>query len=142
MPVRAVYLDECIDVRLADAFRFRGIEVVTTRAASRLGANDDSQFLYAAEQGLLMLTHNGRHYRRLHRAVLTEGKSHGGVAILPQTSPSRTLVRTTLLVDWIGTFDECGSRLFTWGMLQELLEQGFRLPGYTEQDVQLALGRG
>jgi hypothetical protein len=46
-----------------------------------------------------------------------------------------------MMLEWIVTHGDPRSRLFSWGTLQELLEQGFRLPGYTEQDVQLALGR-
>lgn len=141
MPVQAVYLDECIDVRLAETLRFRGFEVVTTRAVTRLGASDDSQLLYAAEHNLVVLTHNGKHYRRLHQRYLAEGRTHGGIAILPQSTPDRTRVRAALLLDWITTQGDSRSRLLTWGRLQELLEQGLRLPGHSEEDVQLALGR-
>ncbi|MBI4491684.1 MAG: hypothetical protein HY690_02710 [Chloroflexi bacterium] len=46
-----------------------------------------------------------------------------------------------MLLDWIATFPDHRSRLFKWGQLQELIEQGYRLPGYSEAEVQLALGR-
>lgn len=44
------------------------------------------------------------------------------------------------MLDWVGT-QPYRSRLFVWGQLQHLLEQGFRLPGYTEDKVRAALGR-
>ena len=33
------------------------------------------------------------------------------------------------------------SRLFKWGHLQELLEQGYRLEGYSLEEIRLALAR-
>ena len=44
-----------------------------------------------------------------------------------------------MMLDWIATQPH-ESRLFAWGHLQQLLERGFRLPGYSEDDVRDALG--
>jgi hypothetical protein len=66
MPSPAVYLDECVDVALAEALHRRGFVAVTTVAAGMVGATDESQLLYATVQGLMLVTHNRRHFRRLH----------------------------------------------------------------------------
>ena len=46
-----------------------------------------------------------------------------------------------MLLDWLGTMPDHRSQIFKWGHLQALLEQGYRLPGYTEDEVRLALAR-
>lgn len=45
-----------------------------------------------------------------------------------------------MMLDWLG-IQSYTSRLFEWGRLQQLLERGFRLPGYSEDEVREALGR-
>jgi hypothetical protein len=107
-----------------------------------LGAEDDAQLAFTALRGWLILTHNRKHFHRWHRIYLDEGGSHGGIATLPASSQLAVLaVRAGMLLDWIATQGDPRSRLFSWGALQELLEQGFRLASYSEEDVRLALGR-
>lgn len=45
-----------------------------------------------------------------------------------------------MMLDWLGT-QPYASRLFEWGQLQQLLERGFCLPDYSEDEVREALGR-
>ena len=45
-----------------------------------------------------------------------------------------------MMLDWIGS-QERRSQVFIRGRLQPQLEQGLRLPGYTEEEVRYALGR-
>jgi len=47
-----------------------------------------------------------------------------------------------MMLDWLDTLADYRSRLLRWGALQQLLIGGYRLPGYTDRDVGLALGRG
>jgi hypothetical protein len=142
MPTPSVYLDECVDIELAGALQQRGFLAVTTAAARMLGATDEDQLVYASAHDLLLVTHNRRHFRRLHRLFQDEGRSHGGMILLSRTTPlTRLTMRVTMLLDWIATLDGYHNRLFTWGSLQDLLDGGFRLPGYSEQDVQFAVGR-
>lgn len=77
MPKPSVYLDECVDVKLVEALHRRGFVAVTTLAAGRLGATDEDQLLYAGAHDLIIVTHNRRHFRRLHRLFQEEGRSHG-----------------------------------------------------------------
>jgi hypothetical protein len=46
-----------------------------------------------------------------------------------------------MLLDWLGTLDHYRSRLFLWNDLQRRLLDGFRLPGYTEDEVREVVGR-
>jgi hypothetical protein len=51
-------LDEDVDVLVAQVVRARGFSAVTTREASRLGATDEQQLIYAASQHWALLTQN------------------------------------------------------------------------------------
>jgi hypothetical protein len=65
-----------------------------------------------------------------------------GIVIIPASPPfDRIAVRAAMMLDWLGTLAEHRSRIHKWGHLQALLEQGFHLPGYGENDVRLALAR-
>jgi hypothetical protein len=46
-----------------------------------------------------------------------------------------------MLIDWAATFPDHRSRLFRWHELQQRLIAGLRLPGYSEEDVRMALGQ-
>jgi hypothetical protein len=46
-----------------------------------------------------------------------------------------------MLLDWLGTLDEYHSHLYQWNDLQQRLLAGFRLPGYTDEEVGEAVGR-
>ena len=50
-----------------------------------------------------------------------------------------SVLRVAMMLDWIADQPHA-SRLFVWGHLQQLLERGFRLPGYSEEEVQQVLG--
>jgi hypothetical protein len=54
----SVYLDEDVDVVIAELLRSRGFTATTTVAAGRQGASDEEQLIFAAEQGHTLLTHN------------------------------------------------------------------------------------
>lgn len=66
MPRLFVYLDECVSKRLVTRLRWRGFHVVTAGEVGLLEASDDVQFAYAALHGLLLITHNRRHFIALH----------------------------------------------------------------------------
>lgn len=142
MPRPSVYLDECVDHALTPALRERGFVVATALEEHLLGVDDERQLRFAAEQDLVLVSHNWRHFQRWHRMFRKQGWSHGGIVVLPGTSPLPQLtVRTALLLDWLTTLPDWRSQLFRWGDLQFRLTQGFRLPGYSEADVRFALSR-
>ena len=142
MAAPPVYLDECVDVALADALRRRGFIVTIARDHGPVGAGDEEQILYATSRGWIILSHNARHFRRWHRAFVETGRSHDGMILIPETGPvSRLALRAAMMLDWIATLGDHRGRLFRWGDLQYQLTQGYRLPGYDEADARLALGQ-
>jgi hypothetical protein len=136
------YLDECVDRELAPTLRGRGFMVRTASEAGMLGKSAEEQRLYAGRQGLALLTHNGRHFRRLHRRCVVEGRSHGGVLVLPQTSePLQLALRSAMMLNWLGLLGGVPSRFLSWGDLLFQLTQGMKLAGYADAEHRLALGR-
>jgi hypothetical protein len=141
-PAPTVYLDECVDLYLIEALRSRGFTVTAARDEGMREESDQAQLVYATAHNWMLLSHNTRHFRRLHREYLERRQEHGGMLLLRRTPPLELLeIRTALMLDWVSTFESHTSRLFLWGQLQQLLQQGLRLPGYSETDVRYALGR-
>ncbi len=60
----ALYTDEMISPKVADALRQRGYDAVSCHAAGRANRriSDDEQLAYAAEQGRAILTDNAVDY--------------------------------------------------------------------------------
>jgi hypothetical protein len=142
MPAPPVYSDECVDRPVVEALRQRGFDVLTALEAGRGEDPDDAQLAHATSLGRVLLSYNRTHFRRLHATCLRAEHQHGGILLIPQAAPvSRRQVRAAMLLDWLGTLDEYRSRLFQWNDLQQRLLGGFRLLGYTEEDVREAVGR-
>lgn len=142
MPTPPIYLDECVDHPLVEALRKRGFTVSAARDEGMIGAVDEAQLSYASLRNWLLVSYDGRDYWRLHRSWRHRGHSHSGIVIVPATPPlERVALRVAMMLEWIATFPDHGSIFVTWGQLQTSLEQGYRLPGYGEAEVRLALGR-
>ena len=81
------YLDEDVDVVLADMLRGREVRATTTHDAGNLGASDQAQLAYAVAGSMVLLTHNREDYRALHMAYRAAGKEHWGiVAVYPEAA--------------------------------------------------------
>ncbi len=142
MPRPPVYLDECVDHGLVSTLRQRGFSVTTAQAEGIVGVADDEQLTYTAERHLVLLSHNWHHFQKWHFRFAEQGRSHGGIVIVPGPRPLPQLsVRAALMLDWLASLPDYRSQLFRWGELQGKLTQGFRLTGYSDSDLELALGR-
>ncbi len=142
MAAPPAYFDEDVPAPAAEAMRTRGFTILTTSEVGALKASDDAQLLRATELGYVLISHNRWHFRRLHEEFVRAGKAHGGIVLLPQdTNMERLILRIALMLDWIGTQGHHVSRLWPWNACQQALIHGLRLPGYSEEDVSLALGR-
>lgn len=138
------YLDECADHDLVGALRARGFTVTSALEQGRanLGYPDDVQLAFASARDWVLITYNERHFRALADAYRRERWLHGGIIVLPVKPPfERLTVRAAMMLDWLGTMSDHRSQLFKRGHLQALLEQGFRLEGYSAEEIRLALAR-
>lgn len=141
MPTAGVYADECIDRPVVEALRARGFEVLTAVDAGRQEDPDSALLAHATSLGRIVRSYNRQHFRRLHRVWRDSGREHGGIVLLPRASPvERRQLRAAMLLDWAALAPEQRSRLFQWNDLQQRLQAGFRLPGYTEEETRQALG--
>jgi hypothetical protein len=144
MPAPPAYLDECVDHALVAILRRRGFTVTSALEQGRanLGFSDSDQLMFATERDMVLISYNERHFRALSADRQRQGQAHGGIVIVPAgTVLERLTIRAAMMLDWLGTMPDHRSRLFKWGHLQELLEQGFRLEGYGLEEVRLALAR-
>lgn len=142
MPGPPLYLDECVDYGLAEALRKRGFTVHTALGSAMTELSDEKQLAYAAEWGWMILTHNARGFRRLHRVARERGEEHGGIAILPARPPleiAGAAGRDAARLD--RDVRHPSVRLVHVGPLQRLLEGGYRPPGYPESEVRYALSQ-
>jgi hypothetical protein len=143
MPLPPLYLDECMDPAMIEPLRQRGFDVISAQLAGQRGANDLEQLNFATRLDRLIISENGKHFRAWHRFFQQQGLRHGGIVIVPQTDVALETLRVTMMLDWIVTEfpDDHRSRYFGWGHLQSRLEQGYRLPSYSEADLRRVLGR-
>jgi predicted nuclease of predicted toxin-antitoxin system len=141
MNLPPIYLDECIDYRLATALRTAEIDVLTVSEAGAASHDDEAQLSFATSQGRMLLSQNQIDFRRLHATFMRTGRPHGGIVLVPQTVPYQRLERRVrLLLDWVARFSEHQSRLFTWTALQQEIIHGFRLPEWDETIVRDTVG--
>lgn len=82
-----LYLDEDVDVLVAELLRARGFVALTTQGAGRLGSNDDEQLSYAISEQKALLTHNRFDFEKRATASYAAGRKHYGIIIAtPQYS--------------------------------------------------------
>ena len=99
-----LYLDEDVDVLVAELLRARGF-VALTQEAGRLGSTDEQQLLYAISERQALLTHNRTDFERLATASYAAARKHYGI-IIATRHDAHELVRRLLLVLNRTTSDE------------------------------------
>ena len=92
-----IYVDEDVDVLVADLVRARGFEVLTTRDAGHLQATDEEQLTFAASAGRTLLTHNRVHFEALAQTYFAAGQPHDGI-IVAVRRPPRDIARRLLRI--------------------------------------------
>ena len=141
MPAPFLYLDECVDSLLVAQLEQRGFTATSVQDQAQASVKDEEVLAYAVQRGGAVLTHNKRHFQRLHREYEQRGHVHHGILIVPQSPLPRVEIRAAMLVHWIATQPQPPSPLFLWNDLQYGLTRGLRLPGFTEAEVRPAIGQ-
>jgi len=90
-----LYLDEDIDLLLANVLRDRGYDVLTTHEAKMHKSDDHEQIDFATSQGRAILTHNVRDFHRIAKEYGKINKSHSGI-ILSSQLPFKELLKRIL----------------------------------------------
>lgn len=82
-----LYIDEDVDVIVANLLSARGLDATTAREQQMLGQSDNAQLTFAASIGLCILTHNRLDFEKLHRDYLDNNQFHAGILIAKRRSP-------------------------------------------------------
>ena len=79
-----LYVDEDAEERaVVQGLRARGVDVLSTSEAHRLGSTDAEQLDFAVELRRTIYSFNVGHFARLHRERLERGGSHFGIVVVP-----------------------------------------------------------
>ena len=100
-----LYLDEDVDVLVAELIRARGFLVETTRDAKQLNKSDAEQLVYAISQRKALVTHNRADFERLAQEYFSSGKMHYGVILAVRHAPQELARRLLILLNQV-TADE------------------------------------
>jgi predicted nuclease of predicted toxin-antitoxin system len=92
-----IYLDEDVDVLVADLLRHRGFSATTTVEEGKRGNTDAEQMAYATARGKAILTHNRRDFEALVQTYFLSGEDHHGV-ILAVRRVAQEIVRRLLII--------------------------------------------
>jgi hypothetical protein len=138
MPV-PLYLDECVNRHLSDCLHVRGIDATTALQEGTLGLDDEAQLLYATRRHRMIVSHNQKHFLRLHAQFAREDRAHAGILLIPNGPLALLDLRVAMLVVWIDARNEPGSRLVRWHDLQRRLTGGSGLDGFSDRDIRRAL---
>lgn len=101
----SLYLDEDVNVLLADLLRGRGFEATTVQEAEQLGKTDAEQLAYAVSQKMAILTHNRVDFEALAQAYFAANQEHYGIIFAVRRSPQEILRRLLMLLNQL-TADE------------------------------------
>ena len=82
-----VYLDEDVDVLIAELLKARGFEAFTTRESGQSGNSDTEQMEYAVAHRLTIFSHNRVHFEAMDRLFRENGRKHLGMIIAARRSP-------------------------------------------------------
>jgi hypothetical protein len=90
-----LYLDEDVWPGLAQHLRGKGFDVLTTEEVGRSNRrlSDESQLVFSASEGRVLLTFNHCDFAPLDAQWKNEGKRHAGILLCPQLPPSRLCAR-------------------------------------------------
>ena len=96
-----LYLDEDVNVLVADLIRARGFDVISVRDARRLRAADDEQLAYAISQGRTLVTHNRADFEELVQSYFESEQMHYGVIFAVRRSPQEIARRLLAILNQV-----------------------------------------
>lgn len=100
-----LYLDEDVNVLVADLLQARGFDVLTARDAGQLHAKDAEQLAYAVNQSRTLVTHNRTDFEELVQSYFGLGQTHYGVIFAVRRSPQEIAQRLLIILNQV-TSDE------------------------------------
>lgn len=119
------YTDEDVGPLLARFLRDHGHAVTRTVDSGQAGAHDADQLAHAATHGLILITHNGNHFRTLHdvwqRWLIVGLPAHSGIIVVPQLRGERLekygytyLTAAQVIADLLDSGQPLTNALYRW----------------------------
>jgi hypothetical protein len=106
------------------------------------GADDEAQLQFASQHGWTLISHNKRHFQRWHRLFRQRGRTHSGIVLLPKSPLPRLELRAAMTLDWIDQQAySIRDNLLLWNDVQQWLNQGLMLRGYSRREIRDATGQ-
>ena len=96
-----LYLDEDVDVLIAQLLRARGFAVVTTQDAGQLRNSDAEQLAYAVSQHNTLFTHNRVDFETLAQTYVAAGQPHDGIIIAVRRPPREIARRLLRILNYV-----------------------------------------
>ncbi|MGL5793239.1 MAG: DUF5615 family PIN-like protein [Waterburya sp.] len=100
-----LYLDEDVNVLIADLLNAKGFDVLTVRDAGQLQATDEEQLAYAVSQQRALVTHNRSDFEKIIQTYFFTGQKHYGVILAVRHSPQKIVQRLLAILNQV-TADE------------------------------------
>lgn len=100
-----LYLDEDVNVLIADLLKARGFDVTAARDSQRLQATDAEQLAYAISQRRALVTHNRVDFEALVQRYFSAGNYHYGVIFAVRHPPQQVAQRLLAILNHV-TADE------------------------------------
>lgn len=105
-----LYLDEDVDVLVADLVRARGFEAQTTLEVGNVGKTDVEQLTYAVNQQRTLFTHNRADFESLNVQYFNAGQTHYGIIIAIRRTPYLVAQRLLTILNAV-TADEMENQI-------------------------------
>lgn len=77
----SVYLDEDVNVLIAELVHLQGFHALTVTEVGRRGKSDAEQLKFATENGYAILTHNRKDFEKLAQKYFINNQTHSGIII-------------------------------------------------------------
>ncbi|WP_254566462.1 DUF5615 family PIN-like protein [Oscillatoria sp. HE19RPO] len=100
-----LYLDEDVNVLVADLLKVKGFDVITARDAGTLHSSDPEQLAYAVSQQRVLLTHNRVDFEELAQAYFSSEQIHYGMIFAVRRPPPQIVQRLLVILNEV-TADE------------------------------------
>ncbi len=101
----ALYLDEHIQLALAEALRARGVDILTTLEAKNIGLHDVDQLAFAAQNRRSFFSYDKRHFAKIHYEWMRMKRQHAGIILSDQLAVGLLLRRVMKLYLSLNTED-------------------------------------
>lgn len=108
-----LFIDEdAAEHALIESLRARGVDLLTVVEAGTSGEEDDAQLALATSQDRTFYTLNVGDFCLLHKQLLSEGKEHAGIIVIPRQRYSRgEKIRRLIELISLVTAEEMRNRL-------------------------------